>query len=218
MIRYAPLLLLACCAPEGSSTREREQRVKNEHAQRAAGLGLPPPEAYLRPEDQERARWYDPNDMPCTIVSERNGYKYVEGTPLDECYRMLPPQRYQGVWVNEFEGSRFYPDWRTVPASRDEARIWLDVERVGLRDLEPNGQAYLVEFEGRRTMYPGLFGHLGEAEHELIADRIISIRKVGPPPPPPPTDAELREEWRQCEAAGTCMKADNFEEVLKERR
>jgi hypothetical protein len=111
-------------------------------------------------------------------VSVENGHQYVSGPPTDECYRMLPRQRYRGVWVNEFEGSRFYPGQSNVHAARDEARIWLDVERVSLGDLEANGQAYLLEIEGRRTMLPGPFGHMGSADHELIVDRVISAAPI----------------------------------------
>jgi hypothetical protein len=91
---------------------------------------------------------------------------------------MLPRQRYRGVWINEFEGSRFYPGRSTVPTSRDEAHIWLEVEHSSLAGLVPDGRAFLLEIEGRRTMYPGPFGHLGGADHELIVDRVISATLI----------------------------------------
>lgn len=166
---------LHSCASNEEKNANRDTRSNG--ATECVGQGeLPPPEAYLRTEDQEKARCYRLDHMPCTVESVENGITIISGLPIDECYRMLPRQRYSGVWVNEFEGSRFYPGRSTRPDARDEARIWLDVQRVNPRAVY--GLAYQVEFEGRRTMYPGPFGHLGSADHELIVDRVISIAPI----------------------------------------
>jgi hypothetical protein len=141
---------------------------------------LPPPEAYLRSEDQERARQLDPDNFPCSFIQHDGGHPAVAALPTDECVRMLPRQRYSGVWINEFEGSQFYPDRVTYPKTRDTT-IWLDVENVALGGLDPDGRGYLVVFEGRRTMHPGLYGHLGSARHELIVDEVVSVRPLAAP-------------------------------------
>lgn len=163
-----------CALNEGQSA---SRDTLSNGATECVGQGeLPPPEAYLRPEDQEKARCYRLDDLPCTVERVENGITTISGPPTDECYRMLPRQRYSGVWVNEFEGSRFYPGRSTRPDNRDEVRIWLDVERVNPATVY--GLAYQIEFEGRRTMYPGPTGHLGSADHELIVDRMISITPI----------------------------------------
>jgi hypothetical protein len=88
---------------------------------------------------------------------------------------MTPRQRYQGVWINEFEGSHFYIDRRHPPASREAPCAWLDADQVDFDRPAFHGGSYLLEIEGRRTVHPGLYGHLGSCEHELIVDRVISI-------------------------------------------
>lgn len=174
---------------------------------------LPPPEAYLRPEDKERARHYDLNDMPCTITSGN----YVAELPTDQCVRMTPPQRFEGLWRNEYEGSRFCP----APAqecsySTPGTRVWLSVaERLPQSGQVGRGGLYSVAFVGRRTLHPGRYGHMGADHNEVIVDQFVSIRELEAPPPEP-TRAEIREEWRRCEAAGSCTKAENFEEVIKD--
>ncbi len=114
--------------------------------------------------------------------------------PTDQCYKMETPRRYRGVWVDEFEGQRFIPEgtsppeWpRTDPKSpgwKEEterarlARIWLDSSRVRF-DGRPrrNGARWIIEFVGRKTMYPGSYGHFGMSGQEIIVDRVISLRE-----------------------------------------
>jgi hypothetical protein len=84
---------------------------------------------------------------------------------------MLPRQRYRGLWLNRLEASAFVPNAATWP--KEEPRIWLNVERVKLREQEYDRPAYRLEFEGRQTMYAGSYGHCCY-EHEIIVDRVIS--------------------------------------------
>lgn len=110
------------------------------------------------------------------------------GLPVDECYRMTEPRRYHGVWLDQFEGSRFLPGGTEVtPARLDEPRIWLNVERNQapglLRDrADHEFYAWEVEFVGRRTLFPGNHGHMGGSEHEIVVDRMISARALEPEP------------------------------------
>jgi hypothetical protein len=44
----------------------------------------------------------------------------------------------------------------------------------------PDQTLYAVEFIGRRTAVKGRYGHMGVFDHELIVDRMISMRQVEP--------------------------------------
>ncbi|MDP1025962.1 hypothetical protein Q5H91_01945 [Sphingomonas sp. KR1UV-12] len=130
-------------------------------------------------------------EIPCTYQIETN---VIGSLPTDQCYKMEAPRRYRGVWIDEFEGQRFIPEgtrppeWpRTDPKSPgwrerfEQARlatIWLDASRINL-DQKPRqrGAKWFIEFVGRKTMYPGAYGHLGMSGHEVIVDRMISLRK-----------------------------------------
>lgn len=170
----------------------------------------PRPEVFVRPEDQKRARLLD---RPCTEADVGHGcYRYdnrlirdypctyridtnVMGSlPTDQCFRMEPPQRYRGIWIDEFEGQQFVPEGQTVPdwprgdvrsakgrEAFDRARaatIWLDVDHADVgHDWRNGGRRMFVEFIGRKTAYPGSYGHMGMSGHELIIDRMISMRE-----------------------------------------
>lgn len=159
-------------------------------AQQAAFPALPPPEAYIHRADQERARHLDANNFPCATYTRDGEYTTVTSLPTDQCYKMRAPQRMRGVWIDEFEGSQFFPN-RSVAPPRLAAHpwIWLSVERGKLprryRALAPEGRAMLIEFIGRRTLYRVPSGHMGLYDYEIIVDRVISARDVplrrGPP-------------------------------------
>jgi len=88
----------------------------------------------------------------------------------------------KGVWIDEFEGSQFFPNVMRPPAHDVRPRIWLDTERVrikhGYENKGRNGRAVLVEFIGRRTKYRGWSGHFGMFDYEIIVDRVISMREL----------------------------------------
>ena len=116
--------------------------------------------------------------------------------PIDQCYKMEPARRYRGVWVDEFENQQFIPEGSTAPewpgAERtlpgwDEqfdraqaASIWLDVSRVSLddHDYRQGGRKMFIEFVGRKTLYPGTYGHLGMSGNEIIVDHVISLKAL----------------------------------------
>lgn len=129
---------------------------------------------------------------PCPGREEtiENTTVYV-GQPTDQCYRMEPQRRWIGLWRDEFEGSRFCPAPETQCSNETSGDIiWLDVERVTRK--QPDGALYAVELLGRRTAVRGHHGHLGGSDHELIVDRFISIKKVGPPLTKAQSEAELQ--------------------------
>lgn len=168
MIRYVPALLaLASCAPDGPPS-VAEQTGGTKFKSRSK---YPPVEAFIQPDDQERAQRRDPLDSPCSRTAVEDGVVWTSMIPTDKCVRMLPRQRFKGVWLNRFEGSAFSPNLVTWPT--EEPRIWLNVERVNLRQQGYDDRAYVLEFEGRQTAYPSSYGPCC-FEHEIIVDRVIS--------------------------------------------
>ena len=130
----------------------------------------------------------------------------IASLPTDQCFKMTQPQRWQGVWRNEFEGSRFCP----APARgcTDEMpgdRVWLTFkEDSPYYAIEGRGGAYAIDFVGRRTLYRGMQGHMGGSDYEIIVDRVISMKEVEAPPPEP-TKAEMIRHFKECEAEKTCI-------------
>ena len=130
-------------------------------------------------------------EAPCTY---HIGEGSIGSLPTDQCYRMEEPRRYRGVWIDAFEGQQFIPEgtrppawprvysnspgWREQADRAQAAAIWLDVDRVKLRHDSSNGsRKMLIDFIGRKTMFPGSYGHLGMSGNEIIVDRVISIKK-----------------------------------------
>lgn len=109
------------------------------------------------------------------------------GDDTETCFRMTKPQKWTGLWRAGFEESRFCEDrpYRVAEMCDDyfyrRGAAWL-MGDLGL-PKDPNDPffkdgLYRVEFIGRRTEYPGSFGHMGCCDYEIIVDRPISIRKV----------------------------------------
>jgi hypothetical protein len=128
---------------------------------------------------------------PCAYLFEEGA---IASLPLDECYKMDAPRRYRGVWVDVFEGQQFIPEgtaapewprgdlkspeWRKQADQAIAATIWLDVRRANLEHtLQLGGRRVFIEFVGRKTMYPGNFGHMGMSGQEIIVDQVISQRE-----------------------------------------
>lgn len=76
----------------------------------------PPLQAYLHAADRQRALHPDPANPPCTVKTSDHGHDELRAIPTGQCYRMTPPYRMRGVWVDEYEGSRFYPGRTRRPA------------------------------------------------------------------------------------------------------
>jgi hypothetical protein len=96
------------------------------------------------------------------------------------CFKMTKPQRWRGLWLDVFEGQRFCPaPMQKCEDDGENGHIWLRFPQ----DAKPfgrvvTGKTYEVEFVGRRTLLPGAHGHMGVSEHEMLVDRIISIRPL----------------------------------------
>ena len=174
----------------------------------AAPGDLPLAHTFARPEDQKRARLlrapcekadighgcYAFNGqvwraMPCSYLIGSNSFGSL---PTDQCYKMDPPRRFKGIWVDEFEGQQFIPSDVSVPdgaaggaksrgrsnvADRARpARIWIDASRVSTGQPRRGAGRYFIDFVGRKTTYPGAHGHFGMSDHEIIVDRLIKLR------------------------------------------
>jgi hypothetical protein len=178
---------------------------------RAGFMDPPKPEVLARAEDQERARLLS---KPCAKADEGHGCyrfggrlwreapctEYVDAqtlreVPTDQCYKMDPPRRFRGIWIDEFEGQAFIPEGATPPEwPRGErqspgwqqqfdraqaASIWLDVDRVNLgHEFNRGSRKLLIDFIGRKTTYTGAYGHMGMSGNEIIVDRVISVKPV----------------------------------------
>jgi hypothetical protein len=97
-----------------------------------------------------------------------------------DCFKMLPDQRWTGLWNTGWEWTNFCPDpAKQCPTSAEHGSIWMEFAKGaygGLREL-PDG-VYRVDFVGRRTKVSGHFGHQGYYDHLMVVDRMISIGKI----------------------------------------
>lgn len=167
-----------------------EAFVRAEDRTRARLLGKPCTQA-----DVGRACYrYDGRlirEAPCAYHIEPG---VIGSLPTDQCFKMQAARRYRGVWIDEFEGQQFIPEGTKVPAwprgsltssewrkQADQARaatIWLDVETAAAgHTWQQAGRKAFIEFVGRKTLYPGSYGHMGMSGQEIIVDRVISIRE-----------------------------------------
>jgi hypothetical protein len=166
-----------------------------------AAKDFPPPASYVHTSDKVAAqmlRWGILWRLPCKNV-ERD----------DQCFKFTKPQRMQGLWRNDFEGSLFCElgtqcSNRQSDGKRPRA-VWLEMKaRLSGRKDTPPGGLYAIDFIGRRSEYRGMFGHMGMWDGEVIVDRLISIEELEPPPPQP-TKAEVIADAKKCEAEGSCI-------------
>ena len=107
----------------------------------------------------------------------------IEAMPdaVDQCFVITKPRQWRGVWDAGFEWSDFFPaEAGGCPSKTGRGGIWLTFAEGAYSGPRLDG-SYEIEFVGRRTMYPGHFGHLGMYDHEMIVDRMISIRKLPEP-------------------------------------
>ena len=177
-----------------------------------SSMGGPPAHAYRNWDDWFVAASGLPlpwRPYPCTVkTTERfrgESFDVLSSKPTDECVYMTPPQRWRGLWRNDFEGSGFCPNARTECSYWEERpRIWLDA----WPKYPPDQKLYRVEFIGRRTMFLGAYGHLGMSDHYMKVDRMISMKEVQWPPR---SKAEIERQWRACQGLGLCMSPKDLE-------
>jgi hypothetical protein len=99
----------------------------------------------------------------------------------EDCFEMMPQQRWTGLWRNNYEGSDFCPaPARECPDGKPGDFAWLTLPDPMAKALQGRGGLYALDFIGRRTLHPGRFGSYGSYAHEMIVDRIISMKEVEP--------------------------------------
>lgn len=112
----------------------------------------------------------------------------------DNCFSFSNPQRMRGLWRTYFEGSLFCEAPAKTCEPREEGRgaartfivdTWFEVKDPHFRladaaasQGDSDTQLYNIEFIGRRNIGPGGFGHLGLSKNKVIADKVLSIRRV----------------------------------------
>ena len=143
-----------------------------------------PAEAYIHWQDKIAAATGLPLTGPygpCNRVEKSGDESVFVRLPTDQCVKMLPPQRWRGIWQDHVEGQIFCPG-ATKECPDGGAGIWLDhpvKERGSDRHF---GGVYAVDFIGRRTKYKGAYGHMGGSDYLVAVDRMISIKQIEAPP------------------------------------
>lgn len=118
---------------------------------------------------------------PCE--SQKDGHMNLDDGP--DCIRYGAPRVFKGVWIDRFEGSKFLEGRKPTADIFDaNAEVWLDVpaplrDPAGIR-IPGSGPTIVAEMEfvGRKTLYPGVHGHLGGTPHNIIVDKVLVFRPV----------------------------------------
>ena len=124
---------------------------------------------------------------PCATY----GDNFVSYDPSPACYKFDGPRLYKGIWLYEFEGSRFVESATTVPARMPDygSTPWLnydperidptqDYDRASGKDCYPI-HAFALTFIGRRNPQGG--GHMGIFPSEIWPEKIISAKALPSP-------------------------------------
>lgn len=95
----------------------------------------------------------------------------------DECFEKMPARRWSGLWERGWEWTSFCRETaKECPIRADHGDIWLEGAEAAYKGPELVDGLYRIEFVGRRTKYPGYFGHLNQYDHLMVVDRMISVR------------------------------------------
>lgn len=148
--------------------------------------------AYQRPRDAFAA--FLPLEIfdiyACATRKQSDGIAVIVSVPTEQCYKMRPPKRYKGIWLDQFEGSRFFenasdPDVVKAEVLRglddwgeDEWLGWSYKEKLKMLPETSNARLVSVEFVGRRTKYRGRYGHMGGSSSYIVVDRMIAAKPV----------------------------------------
>lgn len=124
---------------------------------------------------------------------------WSDGGPIsdEKCYAFESARRWSGViWQNDYFENRFVAGagGPKVPVGVRETGVLTSAAERDCRgalcrpfhnskgpdDPGPELKAFRVTFLGRRTAYPGHYGHAGHFEHLIIVDRMISEQEIPP--------------------------------------
>lgn len=137
--------------------------------------------AFIHPIDRQRALARTATqgyDEPCTREKTVDGYKVSEYLPTNQCVHMEPAKVWRGQWLNQYEHTVFCAsDAGQSECPEPEEETWLSGAING-----ESGQRYSISFLGRKTRYPGGYGHFGLYDSEIIVDRVISMEKISVKP------------------------------------
>ena len=91
------------------------------------------------------------------------------------CFPFGPSQRLTGIWHVELEGSYF-----ALSSDGKQTRdVWLQVPnppRSAVASMQGDTpRDFAITIDGRRSLCPAGFGHMGMSPNEIIADKLISI-------------------------------------------
>lgn len=136
--------------------------------------------------------------VPChDIRTEANGSRTLIYRGDRACRDFDDSVTVSGLWIDEFEGQRFIPDYDTLADARrvrEDRRardIWFATDaQTSWPDLRMErgefGGVYRVHMTGRFARKKegptlgGGFGHMGMSDGLFLADRIISVEYLGP--------------------------------------
>jgi len=213
MLRPRTLLLCALVSSCHQQTPVQEHRV-NDPKRLAELRRLFVPEAYVRPEDQQKAQRLRDGysaPFPCSYDEVELGTHAIASLPIDQCFKMTKSQRMRGLWRNDFEGQAYCAaPARECPAGKwkpnEPGVAWIDFASPlpGEADTPPGG-LYAIDFVGRGTAYPGMYGEYGFYNQEVIVDRLISIRMIRPPPSGQMTKEHIEGYLKDCANETICM-------------
>jgi hypothetical protein len=168
-ISTCAILLLSACKPPGHIPADAYQRWTDRMIVR---FGL-----------QNIGIW------PCPDREETIEHTKVHiDPPVDECYKLQPPQRWRGTWVlgpGEHDGG-FCPEGSAPCAhgSRPQYDLdWRGRDYKGRAQAQAQwGKSYRVDLIGRRTTYP-LMGMVPDNRpYMIVVDRLLSIKEMGAAP------------------------------------
>lgn len=153
----------------------------------AANALLSPPDAYSHLSDRLIARmmfWGIPWGLPCLRTANRSDVALH--VPDDQCYKLMPPKRYQGLWRDDPEGARFCPAPAASCTQQSSGeRIRFEPREYGVVELPIRGgrALYRVDFIGRHTAKQGNYSHMQVAhfDQEVVVDRLLSLAELQPP-------------------------------------
>ena len=115
----------------------------------------------------------------CVERAKREGFEALNG-PTDRCFPMQRQREWVGLWVNEFEGSRFCPapatECKLTEYGTGTYLTFSEGQRPVSVDRFQHGAIFQIRFIGRKTQESGSFGHMGVNAHEIIVDRLISLQ------------------------------------------
>jgi hypothetical protein len=148
-------------------------------------IGCHPKQPRMSDAQMQKIRAAEPGMTDeCLDKIRWGGIEALTGRPED-CFKFDPPRRWKGLWYAAFEESRFCPEPARQCSSAKPGE-WISPEAgPGVVVPHYNGESsavmFAVDFIGRKTSYPGGYGHQGQSNQEIIIDRMIAMKRIEPP-------------------------------------